>query len=299
MRFVYLGNFDSPHNTESYIADALDRACYDVVRLNEATTNEDVLSANLHRDDVLLFAKGRVRGEWDPQCVAIQDAIAQARCLGFRGRVVCWVFDLLAEDFAPDRREWADTVSMFADHFFVTDGSTKIDGSKVLRQGAIQTSRRPGYRPEDKEFDVLYLGHPYRERRQVYDRLAVYYGTRMRSCFEGTVGDDLADLIESAAVVFGPLYPGRAGYWSNRVYVVTGCCGCFVAPEIEGMREEGWIPGKHYIPYDGTASGAIEVIDEALMQPGLRSSVATEGQRLCLGSFTYDHRVASLLKAIG
>ena len=108
-------------------------------------------------------------------------------------------------------------------------------------------------------------------------------------------GRELSALIRRHRIIIGPRYPSAPGYWSDRIYVVLGHGGFFLAPEIEGMREEGFVPGVHYA---ALGDDVIRDIRYWLARPEERARIAREGQELVLSKFTYEHRVRTLCAAI-
>jgi hypothetical protein len=105
-------------------------------------------------------------------------------------------------------------------------------------------------------------------------------------------GDALHDLMRSVRVIAGPPWPLHAKYWSNRLYVVAGYGGCLATPEVEGMAEEGWVAGTHYLKAErvGDYEAILAMPDDELR------AVADAGQALCVNRYTYDHRVAEMVK---
>ena len=108
-------------------------------------------------------------------------------------------------------------------------------------------------------------------------------------------GRELSALIRRHRIIIGPRYPSAPGYWSDRIYVVLGHGGFFLAPEIEGMREEGFVPGVHYGAIGDDVGRDVRYW---LARPEQRARIAREGQELVLSKFTYEHRVRTLCTAI-
>ncbi len=309
MRFAYLGSFENDWDTEAYIARALERAKHTVYRMHEPDYTADRIDAEcrIFQPDVFLFAKGRVLGEWEPSCERLRLTTDLLRARFRKIRVACWVFDLLAKEFADDRWEWANNAANLCDVFFTTDGYTakQITNAVVLRQGVPDdvVTQVPGRasiaRPEWQK-DVLFLGYPYRDRGEVVGRLHAIYGDRFLHISDGVRGSELSALMASVKVVVGLNYPRFAHYWSNRIYVVTGHGGCFVAPLVEGMRDEGWVSGLHFLGYRNE-EGMFKGINHLLNHGAKRERIRAAGQEHAK-RFTYDARVQFMvdrLRSIG
>lgn len=300
MKFAYLGAFSETWNTECMISRSLRRAGHEVLEIEEAGSRVEQI-VDLCRQwtpDVFLFAKGRVSGQWDATCWPLEKVVTGLRGLFPEIAVACWVFDLLAKDFAEDRWQWAHNVSKLADLFFMTDGDTAkyLPNAVVLRQGipddACDGTPKDGYR-----CDVLFLGYPYRERREWANDLMTAYGDRFRIIPDGCHGLELCDAIASAKVVIGPSFPAYKDYWSNRIYVVTGCGGCFIAPNVQGMFEEGWRAQEHYAAYDGRAM-MLNTINWLLREDEVRERIRKAGTTFARSRCTYDIRVRELVGRI-
>src|SRR5207302_1185663 len=111
----------------------------------------------------------------------------------------------------------------------------------------------------------------------------------------GVYGADLGATIRGHKIILGPRFPSTPGYWSNRVYWVLGHGGFFLAPEVEGMRAEGFVPGVHFAPLrDDPAADVRYWLD----RPDERDRIARAGQALVLERFTLGHRVAELCRVI-
>lgn len=71
MKFGYYGNFSTTHQTEVYIADALERAGHDVVRLNRNVSIlidcDYVLFAKLSKIDIIDKAKNPQQRDYPQQ----------------------------------------------------------------------------------------------------------------------------------------------------------------------------------------------------------------------------------------
>lgn len=304
MRILYLGSFQRAWHTECYIANALGSAGDDVIRLEETTATHAsiVAHAEQFRPDLLLFAKARFREAnhgWPADARAVQAMIAAVR--PFVRQVACWIFDLLVREFSPARFEWASEVADACDLFATTDGFTagRLPNSAVVRQGVPDDVEHDAPWPVDHAGDVLFLGTPYGERGRLVAALAERFGSRFR-CVGNCRGQALTRLVRSYRVCVGPHEPYYAGYWSNRIYVVTGHGGLFAAPAVPGMEDEGWHAGQHYLALPREPGQMAERIAEILRDepPEALHEVQRAGYQLATERFSYRHRVAELLERL-
>ena len=304
MRIAYLGSFDNSWDTEAYISRALQRLGHQVREIEEsaASVTQFAERAISFDADLILFAKGRILGQWDPNCELLKQSLTLIRkdlphCI-----VASWVFDLMSRGFNHERWQWVVSCSPLVDRLFMTDGFTaaKITNACVVRQG-IPDDVRPGVMRDDWKADVLYLGNPYRDRRRDWESLNAHFGKRMLTIREGVRGPELSDLFASVKVTIGPHWPTAPQYWSNRCYVVAGHGGCFVAPEIDGMSDEGWRSGVNYLAC--TPANQIEMIEAALTSHGPKGIALHEyvgnNASLLAQSLTYVDRCREMLSHLG
>ena len=113
-------------------------------------------------------------------------------------------------------------------------------------------------------------------------------------------GRELSSVIRRHRIIIGPSYPSAPGYWSDRVYVVLGHGGFFLAPEVPGMRDEGLEPGVHYA---ALGDDPVRDIRYWLARPEERARIARQGQETGADRFTYEDRVrelcATIVKTLG
>lgn len=305
MKLLYLGAFRHSFGTENEIARALERAGHEVTRLEESEANQASIAAAAEdlRPDVLLLAKARFQeagGEWPNDAAAVVSLIEQLRPAV--GRVACWVFDLLAEEFSPERFAWARAVAPACDLFATTDGHTapKLPGAVVVRQGAPDEIDAAAdwpeeCKPEEYEGDVLFLGMPYRERQRLIEACFARFGQRFRAVNDCR-GPELTRLVRSFRLVVGPQWPHFAGYWSNRIYTVAGHGGLFAAPPVEGMSAEGWRASGNYLALPCDPAAMADKLAEYLRcDPGQLRAIQLAGHAHAREQCSYDRRVAELL----
>lgn len=304
MRVLYLGSFAEYWNTENQISNALERVGCKVVKLEESTaTHQSIVAAAVeHSPDVFLFAKARFKGAnagWPEDAKPICAMLSEIK--QHVGKVVCWVFDLMCDEFSSGRFQWSQLVAADCDLFVMTDGYTapKIPNSLVVRQGVPDDVDHDCEWDVEKRWDVLFLGTPYRERGALCDALNRTFGPRFKH-ENNTRGPELTRLIRSCKICVGPQYPYFAGYWSNRLYVVAGHGGLFAAPPVEGMLQEGWRSGDNFLSLPVAPDAMAAKLNEYVTRNDASQleTIRKRGYELANSRFTYDERVRQLLAAI-
>lgn len=304
MKILYLGSFQENWSTESYIANALGRTGCEVLKLEEsAEAHESIVQAAAENTpDLFLFAKARFRGAnlgWpqaaEPVCKLL-DAVRP-----HVGRVACWLFDLLAREFVPERFQWASAVAAKCDLFALTDGHTapQLPNSLVIRQGTPDDVDQDCEWDVEPRCDVLFLGTPYRERQLLVNALGQRFGDGFQHVNDCR-GSELTQLVRSARVCVGPQYPHLADYWSNRLYVVTGHGGLFAAPPVAGMEREGWRSGDNFLALPLEAEQMAVKLEEYVNRHdrGQLEAIRRRGYQFANEHCTYDDRVRQLLAAL-
>jgi hypothetical protein len=102
-------------------------------------------------------------------------------------------------------------------------------------------------------------------------------------------------VIQRFRIILGPRYPTVPGYWGNRVYVVLGHGGFFLAPEVAGLSEECILPGVHYAPLGPDPAADVR---DWLGRAEERARIARAGQELVLAQFTYERACRELCRVI-
>jgi 2-polyprenyl-3-methyl-5-hydroxy-6-metoxy-1,4-benzoquinol methylase len=300
LRILYLGDFGLPWRHEPLAAGALGELGHAVTRLHEY----DVPSpGHVLRElegggyDCLLFYKGRIAARsdadvWAPTGEAVAEVIRQAK-------VPCyaWYVDRSYEyDLDPSREAWMRRVAPLCRVCFVAEEAlTRTPWARwhLLREPVDAHAVREVAVPEAERRDVVFLGQVYGERAAELRRVEAALPVEV---VDGVRGAELSAVVRRYRVVLGPHFPCYPGYWGNRLYLVLGHGGFFLAPEIAGMREEAFLPGVHY-----AALGEDPVADVRawLARPEERERIARAGQVLVLQNFTYRHRVKELVRVIG
>lgn len=293
LRVLYLGVFSKPWTIEHAVAESMRRLGHEVEILDEqaARSPESVLRCLQVGDyNCLLFSKGRIgrKSQSDFLFTTGEDIACVLERTSVPGYT--WYFDR-AHGFEPSREQWMRRVGPLCRIAFVVDEAlTRTDWANwyVLQQGFRVSDLRADPPPDQRRQPVGFIGSVYGPREQELEPVARTFGLNVIS---DAYGPERHQAIKNHEIILGPRFPGRPGYWSDRIYLVLGHGGFFLAPEVEGMREEGFIPGVHYarLGDDPTAD-----IHYWLDRPHERERIARAGQELVLNRFTYDHRASEL-----
>ncbi len=252
LRIMLLGDFGSSWRHEALTANALLDLGHAVSRFHEylmLSVERVAAEVNSGRYDCLLFYKGRVGARSLEEVFApTGEAIA---AVIERARVPCytWYVDRAYQfDFQPAREAWMRRVAPLCRVAFVADGA--LAGTDWARWHILREPIDPGVVqrlcvPDDQRKPLAFIGQLYGNRA---DELAAITTAFPLEFITGTYGAALSAAIQGHKIILGPRYPTVPGFWGNRVYVVLGHGGFFLAPEVEGMRDEGFLPGVHYAP---------------------------------------------------
>ena len=293
MQILYVGNFDLPYRTERYVTCALEMLGHTVhtcvqTKLDEASTREAISQTAW---DFVLFSK--------TQSNQVQSLIEALKGVGIL--TVCWQWDLYK---IPIRPEFP--VEYACDLVFSSDGSHHdslcAQGiyHKVLRQGIHKPEAE--MMPSNLQHPVLFVGHgnvkSQTSRGELLDWLKHTYGKHFTHA-RNVRGTELNKLLGRSGVVVGDSYPtSDGGYWSNRIYEITGRGGFLLHPETAGLEEEYQV-GVHYDTYvRGDWDGLRNKIDYYLAQDRRRCQLKHAGFVHTRDNYTYEHRCKSLIEAI-
>lgn len=293
LRLLYVGVFSSPWTIERAAAESMRRLGHEVDTLDERVTDshQDLIQRLEGGNyDCVVFSPGRV-GPNSQSEFFFNPSENIARVIE-AVKVPCylWYFDR-ALGGEPSREKWMRRVAPLCRVAFVVDERlTRTDWATWywLQQGFRVSDLGPPVPPDRPRRPVGFIGSIYGDRVR---ELAAVSNAFDLSVISDAFGPARHEAIHNHDIILGPRYPCVPGYWSDRIYVVLGHGGFFLAPEIEGMREEGFVADMHY-----AALGDDPVADIRywLERPQDRQRIARAGQELVLSRFTYDHRASEL-----
>lgn len=309
MRILYLGNFYSWWATEHYVSRGFERLGHevrglDVVQVDHAKI---VNECRCFKPDVLVFAKAQFRGahgEWPQAGHAVAKMVYA--CRPFVGKVVCWLWDLMAEEFSPSRWQWSKIINECVDLYAMTDGYTapRLSRAVVIRDGCPDDVDESIGWPTEYAGDVLFLGSVYGDRPKLIEALRLKFGPRFCHVTSGVHGRDLTKLVRSYRIVVGPHYPRFDHYWSDRIYVATGHGGLYCGPLIAGMADDGWQGSHNYLAtprdVDGIVEKAAYHVTEARDQDwrDWQDGIRRRGHEHARTHCTWENRIEQMLAAL-
>jgi len=198
VKFGYYGNFLF-FSTETYIADALERAGHTVIRRGKHDTN-------LVDCDYLLCAK-----------LTTTDILLKAKKKGIP--TISWSFDLYRGRLGYNHPQ------LKADIVITTDPD---DIFPTLLQAV--------HKPEkieilgEKIYDLIFVGSLYyKSRRELITRTKA-------KVFRNVRGLALNKLFGQSKIVLGDTYPA-SGCWSNRIYEAMGRGGFIIHRKVKGLYD--------------------------------------------------------------
>jgi hypothetical protein len=296
---MLLGDFGSSWRHEALTANALLELGHAVGKFHEylmPSVDHVVAELNSGRYDCLLFYKGRIAARTAEEVFAPTGEVIAA--VIERAKVPCytWYVDRAYQfDVQPSRAAWMRRVAPLCRVAFVADGAlARTDWARwhVLREPIDPACVQRLHVPDARRKPLAFIGQLYGDREEELARVAAAFPLEF---ITGTYGAALSPAILGYKVVLGPRYPTVPGFWGNRVYVVLGHGGFFLAPEVQGMREEGLLPGVHYAPLGEDPAADVR---SWLARPAERERIARAGQELVLARFTYGRAVAELCRLI-
>jgi len=302
LKILYLGNFDNPlsDSTERHIKYALEELGHTVLAIDESEFKDydrdenvenrvDIKILENNDADMFLFHKGGVS-----QYIGLDLLVKLLTYITCPK--VCWYLDKVF----PDREEYIEYVASYCDYVFLTDETfVKRHSFKnmfPLRQGIGNEDTSLGKVREEYKCDIAFTGNIY-EGREGFDRaIQSKYGKKYKK-FNNVFNRDLYDLCRSAKIVVAPRHPSDEFYWSSRFYLTLGSGGFLIHPDLYGLKEEGWLEGRHFAGYK-TNQELFDTIDYYLEHEDERKKIQDAGYKHCISEFTYKHRVEEMLNKI-
>ncbi len=298
LKILYM-RYTNPLDTSRFVKAIRDNG-HDVEILDErAIESPEALIELINNGDYdcLVFFKGRINPKTQTELISpTGDGIARVlREIKIPGYT--WYCDKVLDfEYNRSRELWMQKVAPLCRVAFISDGAlakhTNWGRWHILNQGIFREDVRFIDVPEDERRDIAFVGSIYGERAKELDPVAA--GFQLDVVFNAH-GPKLSRILRSYKIIIGPRYPSVPFYWSARLYDTLGHGAFFLAPEIEGMREEGFIPGVHYA---ALSDDPVADVRYWLDHPAERELIAKVGQELVLSRFTFSHRIQELVQAI-
>ena len=286
LKIIYLGHFDNlnSNNTEENIKDAFEQLGHEVIAVHE----KDIATLPKYKGDVLLFHKAGV-GKY----IELERWVQMLNHITYKK--VMWYLDPI--DLVKGRDQYIETMAEYIEYGFLVDDTWRRR-HKFKNLYSLKEGLGTVYKGEPKEqfkCDIAFAGSIYGDRENFISFLKFKYGDKFK-VFNNAFNQDLADLCVSAKITVAPNFPTNEFYWSSRIYLTLGLGGFLVHPDLYGLKEE-FEEGKHFAGYKGLEE-LVQTIDYYLTNDEARKAIQVEGQKECLRTATFKHRVKQMLEII-
>ncbi len=291
MKICYFNNLDDPkYGFTKDIESSLIKMGHKVETINDRDFNIQDLMAKVNDFDLFFFHQGGIYTDNEVNYGISLERLKQILS-GIKIKKVCWFFD--KGWFLNDRT--LEEIIPLTDYVFLNDGNWarrhKYENVFELHCGVGEVFK--GKPRKEYQHDIIFYGEIYGFKKPFIEMLKEQFGGRFK-VFNNVFGQDLADLIASAKMIFVPVQPNEDFYWDNRIYQVLGHGGLIIYPKLYGLEEEGFISGKHYLGYK-RAHELKQIIQDNIKTPNIQ--IAEEGQKF-VEKFSYENRLKELWKII-
>lgn len=303
MNIVLLGNYRTDYTSESHHAASLESLGHQVIRLQETEVTVDEILSLTKDADLLVWIHTH---SWPTPDI---ERLAFARCPIITYHLDLWLGLNRQKDMLTDPY-WTSL-----DHFFTVDPqmATWLNENTTIKGHYLPAGvyDKECYCAEpDLPFDVAFVGsrsyHPeWPYRTLLVDFLASTYGNDFRHFgFDGLQvvrGPGLNQVYADARVVVGDtlcLNYNYPGYWSDRIYEVTGRGGFIIHPRISGLDTQ-FVEDKEAVFYDYGDFGQLSHrIDYYLACDDERERIRTAGHLRTKRDHTYLVRWKHILETV-
>ena len=285
MKILYLQNSFLGKEIEK----ALKNLGHKVIVLNEDADVQNIIDI-ANKSDLFLFHKGvKAEGHFDFQVTLarFQNILERIKC-----KKVLWFMERVWGLNEP----YLDEIKSFVDKIYLTDGTFIRQNQEDFTFLPVGAELREGKYNKELECDVAFTGQIYGIRSFVFNSLKQKLGRKFR-IFNNIWEQDFADLCATAKIIIAPKFTSNDFYWTNRIYQTLACGGFLIHPRLQGLIEEGFIAGEHYIDYSSIED--LEFAIESFLKPEAeeaRKQIAKKGKEF-VSQFTWEERLKTLLKA--
>lgn len=300
MRIAYYGMFEGPGYCENWIADALNKNGHYCYRVEKTLIPwlEFKEWITCKRPEAVLFSK-------IPEVSSEQFAHFRK---GYKGKIIFWTFDYMLDP----SNQWYWGLAPHADICFQTDGKDYTNWYKERKINRVELHQAAAPQHDlprnitqkdfdDWNFDVVFIGSLYTERRQELNRILSSLGVHYRHFgypdYE-VWGSDFAKACYFSKIVIGDNYTNEVpGYWSDRSYLTLGCGGFLITSYVPYL-EKVFCDEKHLTWYKNLGD-LKPLIQYYLQKENERKAIASEGYKYVRENHTYDQRMDVFNKHLG
>lgn len=283
MKILYFTTNDPKYGFTKEIESSLKTLGHTVETINDQEFDIHKLVEKVNGFDMFLFHQGGIYTDSEINYTISLERLKQLLQV-IKCKKVCWFLD---KGWFLNNRTLEEIIPL-TDYTFLNDGNWarrhKYENVYELHAGAPKPLK--GKPREEYKCEIAYYGEIHGFRKPFIDLLKKTYGKEFK-IFNNVYGQDLADLITSAKMVFTPVQPNEDFYWCNRIYEILAHGGIAVYPKLEGLKEEGFVSEKHYFGYKRPGE-LIEIINDVI------DGKKTDGQEF-VKQFSYKNRLKELL----
>ncbi len=197
---------------------------------------------------------------------------------------------------------WMAQIIPNADYGFVNDDTWLrrqiISNVFPLHLGVSNKEPEKGEFKKELSGDMAFMGDIFGPIENFVSYLKKEYGRRLK-VYEPVEGKELADLCASNKIIIFPRFPSDDFFWTDTIYKILCNGGFLVYPRLEGLKEEGFISGKHYISY-GSRTELTDIIEHFTDSKNEeeRLKIAVQGKKFVLDNFRYSQRFKKMFDTI-
>jgi hypothetical protein len=246
-------------------------------------TNFDIkeLMAKAYVSDMFLFHQGGIHTENEVDYMVSKVRLKQI-LEGIKCKKVWWFFE---KGWLLNDKTLEDIIPLTT-HTFLNDGSWvrrhKYPNVTELHMGAPKPIK--GTPREELKCEIAFYGEVYGFRKPFIDLLKKTYGRGFK-VFNNV---NVPDLVASAKMIFTPIQPNDDYYWDGRIYEILAHGGIAIYPKLQGLEEEGFVSGKHYMGYKRPHEL------EAILTDVIMGKVKPDGQKF-VKQFSWENRVRKII----
>jgi len=197
---------------------------------------------------------------------------------------------------------WMGQIIPKIDYGFINDDTwlrrQVIENVFPLHLGIGDKEPEKGEIKEELKGDIAFIGDVFGIREEFVSYLKKEYKRRFK-VFEPKEGKEFADICASTKIIISPRFPSDDFYWEDRIYKTLAYSGFLVHPRLEGLKEEGFISGQHYISYKSREE--LKDIVDHFTDPKNeeeRLRIIEQGKKFVRENFLYSKRMKDMFSKI-
>lgn len=266
---------------------ALENMGHEVVNIDEYDFDMQNLIQEANKCDLFLFHRGgcyfHSEHDFFASLSRIITILNEIKC-----KKVCWYYDKVLS-FS---NTYLITLEEKVDYIFVNDDTwlRAFETDKIFSLHCGAETKRNGKKMKELSTDISMIGMVYGAREIFVKEMMNRFGKKFKH-YDNIWGKDFDNLCISSKIIVVPRYPMDDFYWTDMIYKTLKAGGFLIFPRLEGIKEEGFEEGKHYVAYSYTKE-LIDAIKFFLDKKNkdIRRTIAEQGQKF-VNEFTYQKRL--------